>query len=393
MSESILAPNPMTASAQGSARGSESRAKEAARADADAPAPTPFADVLKSRSEKPQAESARETPNATEPQAADAATTAAELAPAVPSPQSLAFVPAIDTLAGPSLLEVDLPRTGLETQSALAPDASPAVQGQAAALILALAAPANPTGTVSPAPTFANVQPRGAAQGMVEQHPGHTADFAGEHGTATDKLAVEAAIAAASGTAGASATNRDHGEGEFRAVMERVTNNPVNVLMQNSGAAAAAPTAPQPGLRLETPLTHAAWPDEMGQKLTWMANNHRQQAELVLNPPQLGRIEVTLDLTGDQASVSFVSPHAAVRETLEASLARLREVLAEAGVTLGQTHVGADSRHNPNSMYLKDDGSASGRMDGDRRVETPGTLRSGSAGLSSFGRGMVDIFA
>lgn len=392
MSESMSAPNPVTAPTQASARGSESRAREGARADPDGPAPTPFAAILKSTSEKTQAESVRETPNATESQAADAAAAAAELAPPLPSEQSLPFTPAIDMSARLSLLEVDSPLAGFEAQAALAPDAAPAIRGQADALILTLAAPGNPTGTVSPAPTFANVDPRGTAQDIGEQHPGHTADFADEQGSAVDKLAVKTAIAAASGTNGALATSRDRGDGEFRAIMEHATNNPVNVLMQNSGAAAAT-TAQLPGLRLETPLTHAGWPDEMGQKLTWMANNHRQQAELVLNPPQLGRIEVTLALDGDQASVSLVSPHAAVRETLEASLARLREVLAEAGVTLGQTHVGADSRHNSNSMYLKDDGSASGRMNGDRRSETPGALSSGPAGRSLIGRGMVDIFA
>lgn len=396
MSESMPAPNPVTASStQATARGSESRAREAARADPDGSAPTPFAAILKSRSEKTQAESVRETPNAIESQAADAAAQVAELAQAVPSQQPLPIVTAIDTSAGLSVLKVDSPLAGLEAQTALAPDAAPAIRGQANAPILAPTASLNPTSTVSPAPTFSNVEPRGTARGLGEQRPGLTADFTGEHSTATDKLAVTAAIAAAPGTSDALATSRDRGEGEFRTIMERAANNPVNVLMQNSGAATAptASTAKLPGLRLETPLTHAGWPDEMGQKLTWMANNHRQQAELVLNPPQLGRIEVTLALDGDQASVSFVSPHAAVRETLEASLARLREVLAEAGVTLGQTHVGADSRHNSNSMYLKDDGSASGRMDGDRRSETPGAPSSGSAGRSLVGRGMVDIFA
>lgn len=271
------------------------------------------------------------------------------------------------------------------------PDTLTASAGPVDALRQMPAVPANPTSAVSSAPTFAGTGPMGAAKGHAERGMADPAYFAGERRSGAEKLAADAAFSAASAAPGTLATSREPVEGEFRAVMERATNNPANILIQNSGA--AAPATPAPGLRLDTPLGQAGWHDEMGQKLTWMVNNHRQQAELVLNPPQLGRIEVTLTLDGDQASVSFASPHAAVRETLENSMMRLREVLAEAGVTLGQSHVGAESRNNPNSMHWRGDGLASGSTDGEPQNGAPSAQNSGLAGRSGFGRGMVDIFA
>ena len=228
---------------------------------------------------------------------------------------------------------------------------------------------------------------------VSEPHVAPFAGFASERRSAADKIALETAITAESGKTGTVTAALDPGEGEFRAIMDRVASNPVSVsvLMQTTGPSVAA--VPAPDLRMETPLAHANWRDELGQKLTWMVSSNRQQAELVLNPPQLGRIDVTLTLDGDRASVSFASPHAAVREILENSITRLREVLADAGVTLGQTHVGGDSRHDSNSMHRKNGSLAFGHGTSASHVATVEVPGSESAWRFTAGRGLVDVFA
>jgi flagellar hook-length control protein FliK len=50
-----------------------------------------------------------------------------------------------------------------------------------------------------------------------------------------------------------------------------------------------------------------------------------------------------LNVVNDQAQAQFVSPHAAVRAAVEAALPQLRTALADNGIQLGQTSVGADS--------------------------------------------------
>lgn len=181
----------------------------------------------------------------------------------------------------------------------------------------------------------------------------------------------------------------------FSTVMERITNHSATGFAHSptTGTSATPGLSPALELPVEIQLGHTAWRDEVGQKLTWMVSNHRQQADLVLNPPQLGRIEVTLSLDGNQASASFTSPHATVREALENSMTRLREVLADAGVTLGQTHVGSESRRDSNPMHSTNESLAVIRQENGRYLAT---LDSPGGGLTSRGiraHSLVDIFA
>ena len=107
-------------------------------------------------------------------------------------------------------------------------------------------------------------------------------------------------------------------------------------------AASARNSAPA-SLKIDTPLGRSGWGNEVGDKLTWMVGHQEQHAELVLHPPELGRVDVSLSLNGDQATASFASANPLVRYALEAALPRLREILADAGVSLGQTQVGSEA--------------------------------------------------
>ena len=97
----------------------------------------------------------------------------------------------------------------------------------------------------------------------------------------------------------------------------------------------------------QTALRDPAWASEFGQKLLWFASNEKQLAQLTLHPPQLGSIEITLNLDQDGANAHFVSPNAEVRGTLEAAVPRLREMFASAGIALGQVSVGNESFRPP----------------------------------------------
>ncbi|HNH52194.1 MAG TPA: flagellar hook-length control protein FliK, partial [Nitrosomonas sp.] len=53
-----------------------------------------------------------------------------------------------------------------------------------------------------------------------------------------------------------------------------------------------------------------------------------------------------------QVSAQFTSPHLAVREAIESALPRLREMMAENGITLGNTTVGAEtSQQHANQQH------------------------------------------
>jgi flagellar hook-length control protein FliK len=105
-----------------------------------------------------------------------------------------------------------------------------------------------------------------------------------------------------------------------------------------------ADTAANDAPAIATEFGQPDWPEEFGRKITWLATQRMQAAELKLHPAHLGPIEISLQLSGDQQlTAQFVSHHPAVREAIEANLPRLREIMAENGITLADTSVSADT--------------------------------------------------
>jgi len=146
-------------------------------------------------------------------------------------------------------------------------------------------------------------------------------------------------------------------------------------------------------LSVPTPLRDQNWAGDFGQKVVWLASNDKQFAQLTLNPPQMGPIEISLSLDKANATASFVSTNADVRNAIEAAMPRLREMFASAGINLGQTNVGAESFRQPAGNG--DGAQPSSRWTADNAILVAGSVgaaRSGSLALQR-GNGMVDIFA
>jgi flagellar hook-length control protein FliK len=107
------------------------------------------------------------------------------------------------------------------------------------------------------------------------------------------------------------------------------------------------PASQQQGPRvmaLEVPMpqpnmSQSKWNEAVGNRVLWMVNQNVQGAELRLNPPHLGPLEIRVSMEGDRANVQFLAPHAATRDTLDAAIPRLREMFAENGVQLGDVDV------------------------------------------------------
>ncbi len=149
----------------------------------------------------------------------------------------------------------------------------------------------------------------------------------------------------------------------------------------------AAPAGDAPSIvRVDTPVGNRGWDAEIGQKVVLLANRQESRAELTLTPPQLGKVEITITVNGDQTSATFVSASPAAREALEQALPRLREILAEAGITLGQASVNAESARQD-----KDGSPTPGRGDG----QGPDSARSAAAPTQWMRRsnGLIDTFA
>lgn len=80
-------------------------------------------------------------------------------------------------------------------------------------------------------------------------------------------------------------------------------------------------------------------PERLRERVAVMFNTRTQAAEMRLDPPDLGRLNIRLSLNQDTTSVSFQVSTPQAREAIEQSLPRLRELLAEQGIQLADANV------------------------------------------------------
>lgn len=202
---------------------------------------------------------------------------------------------------------------------------------------------------------------------------------------ATTEADADAAISLSDDSNSRAPVARSEGQGSFAEALGNV---------QAQAGMKPGEAIQDPGTRhtVATPVASRGWADEVGQKLVWTASQDNGTAELILTPPQLGRIQVSINLQGDQASASFVAANPLTREALQDAMPRLREILAQAGIQLGQADVGAG--HNPQAQHQP--GSAARSMASLSRggeVEMPLFASHGSIVSPQGGRSMIDIFA
>lgn len=85
--------------------------------------------------------------------------------------------------------------------------------------------------------------------------------------------------------------------------------------------------------------------DAIGARLSWLADQKIGHAHIKVTPNEMGPVDVRLHLDGDKVNASFSSANADVRQALEQSLPRLREMLGQNGFQLGQADVGQQQQN------------------------------------------------
>jgi flagellar hook-length control protein FliK len=156
--------------------------------------------------------------------------------------------------------------------------------------------------------------------------------------------------------------------------------------VQASGGATAtaavdsgrAPQAARPYMDMNTatatvslPVGSSGWSDAVVDKVMWFSANQLSNAEIKLNPPDLGPLQVRISTQQDQASVVFSSPHAAVREALDQALPRLRDMLGGQGIQLSDASVGGQNASRQQQQGGDNRGSHPNFFRGDDNTDTP----------------------
>lgn len=102
----------------------------------------------------------------------------------------------------------------------------------------------------------------------------------------------------------------------------------------------------------------SAWQQSLGQQLTVFIRDGVHNAELRLNPAELGALKIHLQVKNDVANLHVVAENQQVRSALEAALPFLKSSLAESGLQLSMSSSGSDSTHSWNASHHSGDGEA-----------------------------------
>jgi flagellar hook-length control protein FliK len=170
---------------------------------------------------------------------------------------------------------------------------------------------------------------------------------------------------------------------------------PVSAPLQQASLAVAQAAGAVAADKIPARVGTPGWDHQVGQKIVWMVAGKEQSAALTLNPPDMGPLQVVLNVTNDQASVTFSSAQPEVRQALESAMPKLREMMSESGIELGNATVNAGM---PDQRQAQGEQQRTGNGQG-RSFETNGSAAEAAArnaarpAARGERQGLVDTFA
>ena len=95
------------------------------------------------------------------------------------------------------------------------------------------------------------------------------------------------------------------------------------------------------------------------ERVSSMLSINNKEAEIRLDPPEMGSMQIRIRSDAEQAQINFVVQNQQAKEALEQSMPRLREMLAQQGLELGESTIsyGQSGGENPEQS---DSGSQAG---------------------------------
>ncbi|MBR9754518.1 flagellar hook-length control protein FliK [Cobetia sp. 4B] len=104
-------------------------------------------------------------------------------------------------------------------------------------------------------------------------------------------------------------------------------------MLNAAGSPAANPAgmAPQAGALIPASVGTQAWQQALSEQVVRMQLSKSPQAEIALNPANLGKLTIRLNIGEQGTSAHFVAGHQQVRSAVESSLSELRQALESRG--------------------------------------------------------------
>ncbi|UVJ45442.1 flagellar hook-length control protein FliK [Pseudomonas sp. LS1212] len=148
---------------------------------------------------------------------------------------------------------------------------------------------------------------------------------------------------------------------------------------------------------LNQPLAmhQGGWTEGLVNRVMYLSSQSLKSADIQLEPAELGRLDIRVNLTADQpAQVAFSSGHAGVREALEGQVHRLKDMFAEQGLGRLDVSVSDQSRGQEQGREASRGGASSARRaDGGEPVEGVDAVAQADTPSVVLGSSAVDYYA
>jgi flagellar hook-length control protein FliK len=108
---------------------------------------------------------------------------------------------------------------------------------------------------------------------------------------------------------------------------------------------------------------------QLAEKVRWMVNGRNPAAEIRLDPPELGAMQIKVNMSSETATVSFTVQSAQAKEALDQAVPRLRDMLQEQGIELGQSSV--EQQNNGQSQQQEQSGDTANSTSNSRLADSP----------------------
>ncbi|WP_445397114.1 flagellar hook-length control protein FliK [Zobellella sp. An-6] len=157
--------------------------------------------------------------------------------------------------------------------------------------------------------------------------------------------------------------------------------------------------SPERGGLTERPLALQGTPEQgarqLAQQVQVMVSQNLQEADIRLSPSELGGLRIQLKFEQGEVNVQFLASQPQARELLDQALPRLREMLVQQGLTLGQGTVGGfGGQQGAQQQAASEGGGRGGHSSAPAESQDmlePGEMAAKGSGPVPDGR--IDFFA
>ena len=141
-------------------------------------------------------------------------------------------------------------------------------------------------------------------------------------------------------------------------------------------------------LSINAPVNSPTFSQQLGQQVAWLGGQDIKQAQIRLNPQELGPLDVKVSIEHGKVDVAFMAQHPATVAAVQQSLSQLNQMLGGHGLSLGQATVGQQAGQQQFTGSQSQSSSSGSTVAEEEPIDG-----STSASVQPKAIGLVDAFA